>query len=298
MHYDVILCTFNGDSFIDAQLESILLQEQRPKKIIISDDGSTDETIRIARDIFDKHGFENYQFVKGPMSGVVRNFFEALKYCTSEFVFLSDQDDIWVSSKVTIYLEKVKSLDLDSQIPQLYFSDANLIDECGQLFHNSFFGYQGIDPACIQDGSILYRNCVQGATILLNDSLRKEVLRSLEIISCDSIAMHDWWIALLACSMGRAVFIEEKLIKYRQHRGNLVGAKRKRRMIDFICNFGCMIRPLLNVSLQILAYQKYTKLSNIENNLYNSSFKRCSFMKVIIIRISVFFIKHFKNRNL
>ncbi|HHQ4746874.1 TPA: glycosyltransferase, partial [Vibrio cholerae] len=125
--YDVILCTYEGDKYITSQLETILLQTIKPSKIIISDDSSSEKTIRKAELIFNSFAYKDYIFINGPRSGVVFNFLSALKYSESDFLFLSDQDDVWELDKVDTLFNLITS-DLKN-VPLLLFSDASLIDE-------------------------------------------------------------------------------------------------------------------------------------------------------------------------
>ena len=85
--YDVIVCPLNGASFISEQLKSILTQSILPKKIIVSDDGSTDETLTLVQQVFSEANFTAYEIVQGPKKGVIANFLSALAYSSADFTF-------------------------------------------------------------------------------------------------------------------------------------------------------------------------------------------------------------------
>lgn len=207
------------------------------------------------------------------------------------YVFFSDQDDVWLENKVSIYFEKVKYENLDSKIPQLYFSDSMLIDESGAVTHNSFIEYQELNTKSVSDGSIIYQNCVQGATILINDALRKKALESFEIVNVDKVAMHDWWLAILACTMGKAIYIQKPAMLYRQHSQNLVGAKKRLRWRQIANDIKGTYNALNIISIQALTYQEYLINTMNSNNIILKATKHCTRYKVIAIKIQMLIIQ-------
>ena len=87
----VAMATYNGEKYIKKQIESILINLNKDDELIISDDGSKDKTLDIIKSIKDKR----IKIISGPKQGVIKNFENALNNCTGEYIFLSDQDDIW-----------------------------------------------------------------------------------------------------------------------------------------------------------------------------------------------------------
>lgn len=233
--YDVVICTFNGELYIEDQIKSILSQSIPPAKIIISDDGSSDNTIQIAIMCFAAFSFENYQVVKGPKSGIASNFLASLSYSKSDYLFFCDQDDVWLDNKVSIFSEVTARL--NDQSPVLIFSDANVADHQLNIKSTSFIKYSGLNVKLLDDDSILFENCVQGASCCINSSLRSIVIDSLRYVDMKNILMHDWWCTILAKYFGRVIFVDKPLILYRQHDLNQVGAP-KITMFSFISGFG------------------------------------------------------------
>ncbi len=92
----VAMATYNGEKYIKEQLESILLQLENQDEVIVSDDGSTDHTLKIIESLND----QRIKILKGPRNGVKQNFAHALSFCKGKYIFLSDQDDIWLENKV------------------------------------------------------------------------------------------------------------------------------------------------------------------------------------------------------
>lgn len=254
--YDVIVCTFNGASFISEQLKSILTQSILPQKIIVSDDGSTDTTLDIVQQIFSEANFTAYEIVQGPKKGVIANFLSALAYSSADFTFLADQDDIWHQEKVLKFSQMAQMQSLD--VPTLTFSDARLIDEYNQEIAPSFFTYQALTPDCLADDSILYKNCVQGAACMINRALRNLALDSLPYIHLSEIYMHDWWLALLARYYGNTQFIDLPLLDYRQHHQNQVGVfNHKLRLFYYVSRFNAYWKNFQQAIKQVKMFEQF-----------------------------------------
>ena len=254
--YDVIVCTFNGASFISSQLESILSQAILPQKIIVSDDGSCDETIFIVRNTFANANFTAYNIVQGPRKGGIANFLFALKYSEADFTFLADQDDIWHINKVGEFAKIAKQK--NNAIPALIFSDARLIDEQNNEISPSFFTYQALSAKCLNDDSILYKNCVQGAACMINRALRNLALDSLSYTQLSELYMHDWWLALLARYYGETQFIDKPLLDYRQHCQNQVGVfNHKLRLFYYFIRFKSYWKNIRQAIRQVKMFEQF-----------------------------------------
>lgn len=256
--YDVIVCTFNGASFVSEQLKSILTQSILPKKIIVSDDGSTDETLTLVQQVFSEANFTAYEIVQGPKKGVIANFLSALAYGSADFTFLADQDDIWHQEKVLQFSQIAQTQSPDE--PILTFSDACLIDEHNQEIAPSFFAYQSLTADCLADDSILYKNCVQGAACMINRALRDLSLDSLPYIQLSELYMHDWWLALLARYYGNTQFIDLPLLDYRQHRQNQVGVfNHKLRLFYYVSRFRVYWKNFRQAVRQVKMFEKFVE---------------------------------------
>ena len=92
----VAIATYNGEQYIKEQLFSILVNLGDNDEIIISDDGSTDSTLKIIKSLNDKR----IKIINGPQKGVKQNFANAISHTNGKYIFLADQDDIWDSHKV------------------------------------------------------------------------------------------------------------------------------------------------------------------------------------------------------
>jgi glycosyltransferase involved in cell wall biosynthesis len=202
MKISVCMASYNGKKYIKGQLESILSQLSKDDEIIISDDSSTDSTIEIIKSYRDKRIvlFENQKF-KSP----IFNFENALGYAKGNIIILSDQDDIWKDNKVEVIKKYMKDYDL-------VLSDADIIDEYGNILEESFYKLNKSNAGLFKN---IVKNSYLGCTMAFN---RKILNKSLPFPK--DLPMHDWWIGLMGELYGKTYFIEDKLISYRRHGNN------------------------------------------------------------------------------
>lgn len=285
--YDVAICSYNGEKYIEKQIESILLQTFPPKRIIISDDGSSDNTLDIIKNVFSQYNFDSYEIISGLKKGSVFNFFHVISYCDSDYIFLADQDDVWEKDKAEILLGIFQQN--ESEI-KLVFGDASLINEKEELVYPSFFTYQGLNSNILKDDSILYKNCIQGASCAINRALKDLVIDSLKYIDINNLYMHDWWIGLLARYYGEVYFINKPLIKYRQHSQNQIGVfNHSLRFLSYITRFKYHLKNFKKAILQMKELERFSKeYSKFRmSNLKDKSLREYS----QVSKIKIFFIK-------
>ncbi len=195
----ICIATYNGEKYIHQQLSSILSQINIDDEVIISDDNSTDNTIQIINSINDPRiklingGFHNFTF----------NFENAIKQAKGEYIFLADQDDVWLPNKYTTTINALKHYDL-------VCSNAIITDQNLNHIHPSFFQYYN-------SGSGKLKNIIKctycGACMAFN----KKILNAIQPFPNTSIFGHDLWIGLVAESIGKILFLETPLILYRRH---------------------------------------------------------------------------------
>ena len=205
----VCIATYNGEKYIKDQLASILVQLKADDEVIISDDSSTDKTVEIIKSFNDKRIilYENQKF-KSP----IFNFENSLTYARGDYIFLSDQDDIWVPNKVKTMKEFLLNFDL-------VLSDTDIIDANGNILNKSFYQMNGSQNGLLKN---LVKNSYLGCTMAFNQKILQKSLPFPK-----DIAMHDWWIGLIAEIYGKTYFIDEKLIYYRRHGSNASPAGEK-----------------------------------------------------------------------
>ncbi len=224
MKLSVAMCTYNGERFVAEQLRSILEQSRRVDEIIISDDGSSDATLERVREALATFRGQapELKMLAGARLGIVRNFSRAVEASTGDIIFLCDQDDVWLPSKVE---EMISVFERDSDA-LLACSDAHLVDAELRFLGRSQFQMvrmtDGLRQSLEGPGGfevLLRRNVVTGATV----AFRRELLDiALPFADC---WMHDEWLAILAAAKGGLRLVNRPLVLYRQHGSNQCGMK-------------------------------------------------------------------------
>ena len=217
----VALCTYNGAKFLDEQLESFLKQTHAPDELVVCDDCSRDETVakleKFARTApFAVKIFQNESNLRS-----TKNFEKAIALCTGEIIFLSDQDDYWQPPKIERILREFQK----DETVGLVFSNAEISDESLQPLGRNLWDYtfpaeKRVAAAKKFLDVLISQNVVTGATMAFRAKYRESFTPIPDDISN---LIHDYWIALSIAGLAEAVFVDENLIKYRQHPAQQLG---------------------------------------------------------------------------
>ncbi len=198
----IALCTYNGERFLREQLDSIINQTYSDIELIAIDDCSTDNTFTILQEYSQRFAFIKV-FKNEVNLGYIRNFEKAIRICNGDLIALSDQDDIWDLSKIE-KLTKAVGNNL------MIYHDSEFIDQNGNPLNRKMSDimnlYRGDDPE-----TFIFFNCISGHSILMKRKLIDEIL------PFPNAYFHDWWIAYVATNLGSIDFLNETLVKYRQH---------------------------------------------------------------------------------
>lgn len=204
----VAMATYNGDKYIKEQIESIVKQLEVNDELIISDDGSKDNTIKIINKLIKE--YPQIKLIDGPKKGVKQNFANAISNCNGKYIFLSDQDDIWLDGKV----EKViNEFEKDSNIFCVTHNCDVVNGDMSETIINSFFEHRKSKPGVLTN---IYKNRYLGCCMAFRNDMKKHILPI-----PNNIEMHDQWIGVLCDKYGKSLFLNEKLIHYRRHGGNV-----------------------------------------------------------------------------
>lgn len=211
----VCMATYNGEKYIKEQIESILIQLGDDDELIISDDGSRDATVEIIQAIKDSR-IRLYQFNKGCYT---KNFENAIAHAKGDYIFLSDQDDVWLPDKVAITMRAFNETKADFLV-----SAARLVNaEKETIMASSFEGGH------MRTG--FWHNLVATSYIGACMAFKKNILnRVLPIPGKDKYIAHDYWIACICERYYKTGLIEEPLILYRRHGDNTSPAFGKSRL--------------------------------------------------------------------
>lgn len=200
------MAVYNGVAFLRSQVESILGQLRPFDELLIVDDASQDGSQSILYGIRDPR----VQVHRNARNmGVLATFERALKLASGGVVFLSDQDDVWLSGKV----EKVMEVFSKNPDVTLVATDAAIIDENGARIADSFYSRRG------KFSSGVLHNLVKNKYLGCTMAFRRRMLEYFLPIPMD-VPMHDMWFGLLNDVYGTTYFINEPLMDYRRHDRN------------------------------------------------------------------------------
>lgn len=218
---DILLATYNGEQYLREQLNSILSQSYSNFRLLISDDLSTDGTREILAEYVEKDK-RIIIFNQEKNLGVVKNFEFLLKKVENKYYMFSDQDDIWKENKIEKSIQTLEETNSD-----LVYTDLEVVDENLNVTYKSYWKLKGIYNKIKKYNnfeSLYLNNFVTGCTILSKKEFIKEVL---PLPNTSKFVLHDYWIPLILSQKHKITYIEEPLIKYRQHKNNKVGSKKK-----------------------------------------------------------------------
>ncbi|SHG29848.1 Glycosyl transferase family 2 [Flavobacterium fluvii] len=201
VNISVCMATYNGSKYIKEQLDSILMQLSDDDEVIVSDDGSIDNTLEIIKTYNDVR----IKIFKNSFKNLILNFEFAISKASGNYIFLSDQDDIWMGNKVSVMMKELQSSDL-------VITDAQIIDAKGEILSESYYE---INKSTRNFFSNLIINSYLGCALAYKASMNSYILPFPK-----SIPMHDIWIGNVISLKGKMTFLDDKLIKYRRHGGN------------------------------------------------------------------------------
>ena len=195
----ICVATYNGEKYIEQQLRSILKQIAPDDEVIVSDDGSTDSTLQIVASIGDpririRHSEAHY---------FKENFVEAMREAKGDFIFLSDQDDVWLPGKYERCVNELKDVDL-------VCTNSQMTDEHLQVIKPDFFSVYHSGPGILKNtlNNTYYGSCMAFRRSLLDDALPMPPTREIG---------HDIWLGLVAEMTGKVRFIDTPYLLYRRH---------------------------------------------------------------------------------
>ena len=223
----VAMATYNGEAFIGEQLQSICVQTRLPAEIVVSDDGSSDRTLEIVREVLNsawlkKHSVTLTVLTNSVNLGPGKNFEQAIRACSNEVIALADQDDVWHPEKLEILVGELESR------PEvlLVHTNARLIDATGADMPITLFDGLDVSPderAALVSGwslpALVKRNLVTGATAVFRRELAELAF------PVPTVDLHDGRLAIVASLLDGVLLVPQELIGYRQHGGNQIGGE-------------------------------------------------------------------------
>lgn len=200
----VAMCTYNGARFLKEQLDSLLGQSYKNIEIVVTDDGSTDDSVSLIKTYAAAH--DNIRLFENDINlGFVKNFEKAISLCRGDYIALADQDDIWECGKIEHFVEAIGE-------HEMIYSDATLIDADSKPINRLLIGpdRQLVSGHCFM--AFIFDNCVSGNTLMFRKELVSKILPIPE-----GVKFHDQWIAFVASACGTITAIDEPQTRYRRY---------------------------------------------------------------------------------
>ena len=221
----ILLATYNGEKYLPAQLDSLLVQTYTNFKIWVQDDVSTDATWDILTDYSTRYPGKFHLTQRTTNSGsAMNNFLDLITSIRDDYLMLCDQDDIWLPNKIEITMAKMKAMEHDHPgRPLLVHTDLAVVDQDLHMLNPSFRAHTKRDYHRMAFNQVLNLNNVSGCTTMYNRALAE-----LLYAPPKHCVMHDWWLQLVGTAFGNVGHINETTLLYRQHSENACGAKNVR----------------------------------------------------------------------
>ena len=197
---DVLLATYNGESYLEEFLNSLVSQLFVRVHLIIGDDCSTDKTVEILNRYITK--FESFKLINNnERLGPAGNFVNLMRYSKHQFISFADQDDLWLPYKLQIGVQQISDLNF----PALFVSAVSIA--------NSGITNPKIMPYPLN----FLSNRNQGCTFLFNKELRRIFVE----VDASKLIMHDWAMQIVAEYTGEIKIHKSELVWYRLHESNV-----------------------------------------------------------------------------
>lgn len=214
----VLMAVYNGEKYISQQIESIINQSYSNWRLLIRDDGSTDNTIKILG-IYEEQD-SRIMVIKDELGnlGQCLNFNELMKNVkTDSYVMFSDQDDVWLPTKVEESIKEIRKIEsiYRTETPIVVYTNYNVVNSKLDYINTAYskVDLKEYDPIA---NRLLIQNWLMGCTMIINNKLLKY---SLEIpIEADN---HDNWIALIASMTGYVHYLDKMTMLHRLHSNNV-----------------------------------------------------------------------------
>lgn len=214
----MVLSTYNGESYLREQIDSILSQKGVEVSLLVRDDGSSDSSLDILKSY--ERNNNNIKICKGKNAGCAESFRILLNTAFSsneqfDYYAFADQDDVWLPEKLSVACNKLKDCDVNQ--PSLYCSNLRVVDKD---LNNIGMKY-GSDQKLVTKGESLVCSMATGCTMVFN----RKVLDIFHAYPPRQMVIHDLWILHTCLFLGEVFYDPNAYILYRQHGRNVIGAK-------------------------------------------------------------------------
>jgi glycosyltransferase involved in cell wall biosynthesis len=197
----IAMATYNGETYLRRQLQSLAEQTLRPSELVVRDDGSNDGTLEVVREFAATAPFPVTVLPGGERLGYAQNFVTAAQQCSGDLLFFADQDDAWRPAKLEVVAGAVRRGE-----PQALFHDFALVSDDGSELEPSAY-------ARLEGRGLSRAVAIKGCTL----AVTREFADLWGWPPADTTISHDFWVALLATAFEQRVTLDEVLIDHRLH---------------------------------------------------------------------------------
>ena len=240
----VVVCTYNGAKYIEAQLASIVAQTYAVDEIIVVDDVSSDATFEVVERAAARNSriavFQNEVNI-----GFTKNFENALQIAKHEYIAISDQDDIWHAQKIEKMMAAFKP-----DAAAIYCDSVRFTTKIPEHATKNK-SYRHVDGRAVR--KLAMYNTVSGHALIIRKTLLQDA------VPIPAAVYYDWWLALHALTKGGLQYLDEILVYQRAHDNNVtitnnVSSKELRN------NYRRMLRTHLQAFVQVGSLSEKDKM--------------------------------------
>jgi glycosyltransferase involved in cell wall biosynthesis len=262
MFISIALCTYNGETFLGNQLESICNQTTMPNEIVVCDDGSTDGTLQVLEQFKEKfpHVFKIFKNDKN--LGYTKNFEKAISLCSGDLIFLSDQDDIWKDNKIEI----LKSIAENNPSKSVFAHRIEILNTNREVQNISFWDIDDFNKNWNNDELLQYllfqRNVFPGMSLAITKEAKEKYL---PLQTPHKNIIHDYEIILKSCKNNSFLLVDFPLSLYRMHSNQNIGFDTdiNKKTAETLASFYSKIKRISLINNCIAAFKLDLKLSDL-----------------------------------
>jgi len=275
----IAMCTYNGERFLQEQLDSFLAQTRLPDELVVCDDGSQDGTVAILEAFAAQAPFPVRLFKNPQNLGFSKNFEKAISLCQGDIIALSDQDDVWLPEK----LERFEQVFLTYPEVGYVFCDASVVNEnlrpLGFSVWN-FYNFSWVSPQIFLPGKFskmfLKIRAIAGALMAIRTNLCRL------IFPIPPLWVHDDWMSFAGGMIMGVVAIPDKFNKYRQHSNQSFGLKMESLINRINKSYSISSKHFINIAA------KYRHaLRTLTNNKFNIDKFYFLFFEEMILHLTI-----------
>lgn len=210
MRASVAMAVYNGEKYLNEQIQSIRNQLSGDDELVISYNASADNTLEIIRSYAESD--PRIKVVLCEAAGVKENFTNAVAHCAGSVIFFADQDDVWFDNKLERVLQTFQETDASMVVHNARYTDAELNTQPSTIFEER------------KTGTGILRNIIKGGFFGCCMAFKRELAGYVFPIP-DEVSSYDMWAGLLAKLYGKLVLLDEELLYYRRHESTLTPTK-------------------------------------------------------------------------